>query len=397
MRMGEPEIDFARMRAERRRRLSDAMAAQGLDGLVLIGPSNQEYAGVRQLCADAMRMHYDPVVVILPAGGALPHVWTPLPEGVPDDVPATHVHPPLALEFEQGVAALARAVREVLPGARRLGVDELTGPMLQALPGLLPGVELANAGLATGPARLCKTADELACLRHAQRINEIAMYDVEAALRPGIRQTELSGLFLRRVFELGAHTSIIDPVWNLTPRSVTAATVTANGDVGFPVSSNDRFLREGDLVLTDAGITWNGYHSDFGKTWLCSVDPRPDPALRACFERWRALMDAVYARLKPGNSAGDLVRAAAAVEKKHALSHFYLGHGIGCDSGEPPFIGSDLGLAFDDTVELLPGMTFVLEPVVWRDGVGGYRSEEIVAITDTGFERLTRYGYAPFE
>ena len=73
-----------------------------------------------------------------------------------------------------------------------------------------------------------------------------------------------------------------------------------------------------------------------------------------------------------------------------------LGHGCGCDSGEAPFIGSDLGIAYDDTVELAPGMVFVLEPVVWRDGVGGYRSEEIVAVTDDGFEKLTTYGYTPF-
>ena len=42
-------------------------------------------------------------------------------------------------------------------------------------------------------------------------------------------------------------------------------------------------------------------------------------------------------------------------------------------------------------------MVFVLEPVVWRDGFGGYRSEEIVHVTDGGFELLTTYGYTPFE
>jgi Xaa-Pro aminopeptidase len=41
-------------------------------------------------------------------------------------------------------------------------------------------------------------------------------------------------------------------------------------------------------------------------------------------------------------------------------------------------------------------MVFVLEPVIWRDGVGGYRSEEIVTVTDSGFELLSSYGYTPF-
>ena len=43
-----------------------------------------------------------------------------------------------------------------------------------------------------------------------------------------------------------------------------------------------------------------------------------------------------------------------------------------------------------------PGCLVVLEPVVWRDGIGGYRSEEIVVVTDSGFDTLTTYGYSPF-
>ncbi len=108
-------------------------------------------------------------------------------------------------------------------------------------------------------------------------------------------------------------------------------------------------------------------------------------------------MAAVCETIKPGATCGDLVRAAMGVKTKYGLAHFYLGHGVGCDSAEAPFIGSDLGLEFDDTVELAPGMTFVLEPVVWRDGVGGYRSEELIVVTDGGYEQLTAYGYTPFE
>jgi Xaa-Pro aminopeptidase len=396
--MSRDPLDLARMRAARLGRLREAMAREGLDGLLLLGPSNQEYAGVRRPCADAMRVHYEPVVVVVPARpDDAPHVFTAFDEGVPPEIPRERVHAPLAIEYAAGVAGLARALRELLPGARRIGTDELTGPMLERLPALLDGVELCDGAPAAFAARLCKTRDEVECIRRAQRINEEAMLDVERSLRPGIRQNELSALFLRRAFELGADSSIVDPVWSPTPRSLADGPPTVHGDVGFPLASDDRFLREGDLVLSDTGITWNGYHSDFGKTWICSLDPRPDPGLRACFERWQELLHSVTAAIRPGASCGDLVRAAARVEEKHALAHFYLGHGLGCDSAEPPIIGSDLGLAFDDASPLEAGMVFVLEPVVWRDGVGGYRSEEVVHVTPTGHERLSRYGYSPFE
>ena len=151
--MSPAAIDLARMRASRRERLRLAMAREGLDGLLLLGPSNQEYAGVTRPCADAMRMHYEPVVVALPATGAAPHVWTAFTEGVPPEVPAEHVHGPLAIEHDAGMPGLARALRDALAGARRLGVDELSGPMLARLPALLPdlGPEGLAVELAAGP------------------------------------------------------------------------------------------------------------------------------------------------------------------------------------------------------------------------------------------------------
>jgi len=38
----------------------------------------------------------------------------------------------------------------------------------------------------------------------------------------------------------------------------------------------------------------------------------------------------------------------------------------------------------------------VLEPVVWEDGTGGYRSEEVLVITEKGWIRLTDYPYDPY-
>jgi Xaa-Pro dipeptidase len=388
-------IDFDRMRQQRRTRLQDAMRSAGLDAVVLLGPSNQNYVGIGRAFADAARVHHETVTVLFRADGDM-HVWTPFPEAVVDVDPA-QVHRELPLEYDEGVDALLAAVSEIVGGATRIGFDELTSPMLARLPAMLPDVEIVDAGVALGPARLCKTRDEIECMRHSQHINELAMYDVEAALRPGVRQNELSAILFRRAFELGVTWSCIDPIWSITPPARALGTRTTNGDVGFPLASNDRFIREGDLVLPDTGLVWNGYHSDFGKTWICSVDPRPSPALQDCYRRWCDVIATAYAAIKPGRTCGDVARDVAAVEADYRLQQFYLAHGAGCDSAEPPFIGSELGPEYEDTVELLPGMTFVLEPVIWVDGVGGYRSEEIMAVTEDGYERLSTYGYTPFE
>ena len=68
--------------------------------------------------------------------------------------------------------------------------------------------------------------------------------------------------------------------------------------------------------------------------------------------------------------------------------HLYLAHGTGTDSAEMPFIGTDLGDEFDESLVLAPGMVMVLEPVIWDDGHGGFRAEEIVAVTDDGYDVL---------
>jgi Xaa-Pro aminopeptidase len=61
-----------------------------------------------------------------------------------------------------------------------------------------------------------------------------------------------------------------------------------------------------------------------------------------------------------------------------------------------PFVGSDIGADFDNSFVLAAGMVLVIEPVVWEDGAAGYRSEEVLLITDDGYAPLTDYTYDPF-
>jgi Xaa-Pro dipeptidase len=109
-------------------------------------------------------------------------------------------------------------------------------------------------------------------------------------------------------------------------------------------------------------------------------------------------LDAVLATTRAGVTSGDLARAAMAANggSKPWLPHFYLGHGIGTYPAEAPLIGTDLGEDFDDNFVFPAGMALVLEPVVWQDGTGGYRSEEIIVTTDDGWYRITDYPYAPY-
>jgi Xaa-Pro aminopeptidase len=386
--------DLARMRRDRYARVQAELNNRGLDGLLLLGESNVEYAtGARVLTADAGRAAMFRTVAYVERDDPFPHLFAAYPEGLPPELPADHVHPALYPELE------ARPIVAVIGGEGAVGLDEYTGPMWREL----HGVELVDASPVMSAARISKTVDELRCIRMAQHINEEAMFDVQTVLRPGVRQSDLSGLFLRRIFELGATGNAVDPIWQVMPLRIADGPWTVHCDVAFPTATTDGILRHGDVVWVDTGISFCGYASDFGRTWLVSSPPGPArPSARQAdqFARWRTVVEAVLDTVKPGASGADLTRAARSVLPSDArtpwLEHFYLIHGVGVDSAEMPLIGTDLGPAFDESIVLAPGMVLVLEPVIWDDGASGYRSEEIVAVTDGGWAPLSDHPYWPF-
>ena len=192
--------------------------------------------------------------------------------------------------------------------------------------------------------------------------------------------------------ELGAHANTLDPIWQVMPDRIDRGPHTVTGDVVYPTVTTDRILGEGEVIWVDTGITWEGYDSDFGQTWVVGRDP-PAPE-RDWFTRWREVCDRVLDVVKPGATGADLTAAARQEEERTPwLPHLYLSHGIGVDLAEAPLIGTDLGPEFDEATVLQPGMVLVLEPVIWEDGEGGWRGEEIVAVTDTGWEPLSSFSY----
>ncbi len=395
-----PEIpDLTRMRRETGTRLRAAMAERGVDALILLGNSAVVYAtGTSWPLGDAGMSYVERPVAVVVAGDEWPHLFLPFRAGVAheSELPADHLHGPVYLEFDEGVADFARQLADLIPAGAVIAVDECTGAMSRAAKSLFPNGAPADASAVVSAAKVVKTPDELACIRTAVRITDEAMVDVHKALAPGVRQIDLSASFLRRAFELGAMASMLEPIWQVMPPSKAEGVWTTHGDLALPLLSTERELAEGDVLWTDVSITYHGYCSDFGRTWLVGRDP--SPRQRAQFDEWQEIMTAVEGVARAGATAGDLGRAAIAANggSRPWLPHFYLGHGIGVNAAEMPMIGTDLGQEFDDNFVLQQGMVLVLEPVVWEDGTGGYRSEEVVVITEKGTTRLTDYPYAPY-
>jgi Xaa-Pro aminopeptidase len=391
--------DRTRMRAETGARLRAAMTERGVGALILLGNNAVTYAtGTSWPLGDAGLSHVERPVALVLTDDPAPHLFLPFREGAAEEteLPADHLRGPVYLEFDEGVEHFAAVLGDLVPRGTTIAVDELTGAMRRSASRLFPDGAPGDAAVIVSAAKTVKTADEIGCIRKAAQITDTAMIDVQRALAPGIRQIDLSAEFLRRAFELGAVASMLEPIWQVMPNTKAEGVWTTHGDLALPLLSTERELRTGDVLWTDVSITYGGYCSDFGRTWVVGQDP--SPRQQAQFRRWNDIMTAVLDVTKAGATAADLGRAAIEANEgsKPWLPHFYLGHGIGVNAAEMPMIGTDLGDEFDENYVLQAGMVLVLEPVVWEDGTGGYRSEEIVVITEEGWIKLTDYPYSPY-
>ena len=117
----------------------------------------------------------------------------------------------------------------------------------------------------------------------------------------------------------------------------------------------------------------------------------------------REALEAARAAARPGITGGDLYGVAASVIEQagfptqrtraegERLTHgfyFGLGHGVGLEVHEAPWLGygSQETLVAGDVVAIEPGIEGL-------DGIGGVRYEDLLLITEEGCETLTRYAY----
>jgi Xaa-Pro aminopeptidase len=144
----------------------------------------------------------------------------------------------------------------------------------------------------------------------------------------------------------------------------------------------------------------SGCFSDMTRTFVSGGEPAEDVA------NWHALaqaaLEAVYKRLRPGVTGRDLFAAACDVfeeageptqrtkpEGETLRDGFFhsLGHGVGLEVHEEPSLGRT------GADPLVPGDVVAIEPGCYRNGYGGVRLEDLVLVTEDGFERLTDFRY----
>jgi Xaa-Pro aminopeptidase len=388
----EARVDWEALRAARLLRARRAMADAGLDALLVWKEENVRYltslrpqviAGKSGVLNGAL-VARDGAPVLFVSGGDRDRAEATMPW-----IREFHTIPILE---EPGL--VRHFAFEMVPGvlrrgglaAGRIGLD-LTSKLLgDALQESCTGVRWVDGDAAMQAARCIKTPDELALIEEATALAEAVTATALDAIGPGVRECEVAGEALRTLFRLGGEYP-----------HVTSPFVASGERMAPPTRlATDKLIRNGDLVFIDIGAMSNGYFGDIGRTVVCGTPSAEQRRIyRAVYE---ALQDGIAA-MRPGVTNVEVARAIHARAEAHGLAqHFlslFIGHGIGCGSNEPPYIGESIPGAA--SVPLEAGMVFALEPLIWLPGVrggGGVRLEDMVVVTANGARCISRSPYA---
>ena len=239
---------------------------------------------------------------------------------------------------------------------------------------LAEGVELVPAGGIVEDLRAVKDAAEVEAIRAAAALADDAF---EAALARGLAgrtERDFARDLEREMRDRGAE----DPSF---PSIVAFG---AHGALPHAVP-RDLEIPGGALVVCDFGARLDGYCSDCTRTIATG---EVDGQAAEVYELVRAAQEAAVDAVAPGIGCKELDGVAreriAAAGHGEEFGHG-LGHGVGLEVHEEP------RLAQSATGELAPGMVVTVEPGVYVAGAFGVRIEDLVVVTDTGRDILSRF------
>lgn len=223
--------------------------------------------------------------------------------------------------------------------------------------------------------RARKDAAELARIERAAGAVERAWEELTDILVEGISERESAAELDYRLRREGTGPPAFDCIVAFGERSSLPHAAPA-----------DRTLKEGDLVLVDAGATVDGYCSDL--TRMATAGP-PAGWQREVHAAVDAAREAAVARVTDGRPAREVDAAARERLEEagwaEAFSHS-TGHGVGLEIHEGPSVSSR-----SDEI-LREGNVVTIEPGVYLRGRGGVRLEDLVAVESDDARLLTCVG-----
>jgi Xaa-Pro aminopeptidase len=260
-------VDFAALRTARRERVLAAMAAQGVDLLLLGRQGNARYVAGHRPIWRAVVTPWAPFAA-LRSDGAVHLLHTTWDDGVPEEIPRENLsglswNPRVIVGDIAGIPGLAEA--------RRIATDGMSGGLGMLLGHLAADAELVDGEALMRSVRAVKSPDEVECLRTSIALTEGALTAAAAEIGPGVDPARLKGAFHEAMGRYGLSHPHDEGSFG----------------AGAPIA-------EGDLVPLSGALAFAGYEPAVGRSRWCG------PAASSVVDEWAAAMDAVIEGCGPG-------------------------------------------------------------------------------------------------
>ncbi len=391
----EERINFARMRQERAAKARAELKKHGVAATLLMTPPNTRYAAGLRSAAHiavsefgALFFTEDPNTIAYQIGPTYLQLRYHCPWIKPENMRCGYRtwagaggNEITKFKAEQFAKDIKRDLVERRLTKEKIGVDRCTEAIRAALEA--EGIHLVDASRALADARRTKTEDEINCMRMAGAIVDRAWWEFYSMLRPGVAANEVAAKTFEALWRYGAE--------GVGMVSIRTGPDTAPIYLG--TSPKDRIIQYGDLIYSDVyQVQYAGYNTCYYRTF--KVGCKPTEKEKDWYKKTRDWLYAALDEVKPGATTADSAKRwpgpeaykAYGVTTEEEIVGCNVAHGMGLAPYEEPIVSRTSSLEHPQVYE--KGMTIAFETHFGEPFVGGCRLENIILVTDQGWENL---------
>lgn len=218
-----------------------------------------------------------------------------------------------------------------------------------------------------------KTEQEINCIIEAQRIAEKAFDEILKIIKPGMTEKKIAAHLISQMYLNGAEGLSFEPI-------VVSGT---NGAMPHGIPS-EKTVQNGEFITMDFGCIFNGYCSDMTRTVaLGNISDEMKKVYGIVLQAQQLGIDA----MANGKSCHLADFAARSYITDMGYGEYFkhsLGHGIGTECHEVPYVGAKSEYVF------LPGMVVTSEPGIYIADKFGVRIEDMLVIHENSTENITK-------